>query len=64
MARAHEPDYEAEAADSRHAVQSEDEREVSELAERHVWDVHGQTYTDETLRRTPEIRIRNRNNGN
>jgi len=50
MAQAHKLDCEAAAADCRFIVQSEDETEANGLAKRHMWDVHGQDYTDEELR--------------
>ncbi|AZH26115.1 DUF1059 domain-containing protein [Haloplanus aerogenes] len=50
MAQAHKLDCEAAAAECRFIIQSEDEAEVIELAKRHMWDVHGQDYTDEELR--------------
>jgi predicted small metal-binding protein len=50
VAQAHKLDCEAAATDCRFIIQSEDEAEVIELAKRHMWDVHGQDYTDEELR--------------
>lgn len=51
MATAHRLDCEKEAADCRFIIQSEDEDEAVELARTHMADVHGQTYTDDELRR-------------
>lgn len=49
MAKAHKLDCESAAADCRFIVQSEDEVEAVELAQKHMRDVHGQEYTDEEL---------------
>lgn len=50
MAKAHKLDCEAQAADCRFIIQSENEVEALELAKNHMRDVHGQEYTDEELR--------------
>jgi predicted small metal-binding protein len=49
MAKAHKLDCEAAAADCRFIIQSENEEEAIELAQRHMKEVHGQDYTDEEL---------------
>lgn len=50
MAQAHKLDCESAASRCRFIIQSEDEAEATELAKRHLRDVHGQHYTDEELR--------------
>jgi predicted small metal-binding protein len=49
MAKAHKLDCEAAAADCRFIIQSENEEEAIELAQKHMKEVHGQDYTDEEL---------------
>lgn len=51
MAQAHRLDCEAQAADCRFVIQSEDEDEAVELAREHMERVHGQEFTDDELRR-------------
>ena len=47
---AHKLDCESAESDCRFIIQSENEEEALELAREHMQEVHGQTYTDETLR--------------
>lgn len=50
MAHAHKLDCESQAADCRFIIQSENEDEVIELAQKHMLDVHGKEYSEEELR--------------
>ena len=50
MAHAHKLDCESQAADCRFIIQSENEDEVIELAQKHMQDVHGKEYSEEELR--------------
>ena len=50
MAQAHKLDCEKEAADCRFIIQSEDEDEALELAQKHMQEVHGQDFTADELR--------------
>ncbi|TYL37896.1 hypothetical protein CV102_14295 [Natronococcus pandeyae] len=50
MADAHKLDCEAAEADCRFIIQSEDEDEALELAQRHMKEVHGKEFSDEELR--------------
>ncbi|WP_336344981.1 DUF1059 domain-containing protein [Halalkalicoccus ordinarius] len=50
MAQAHKLDCEAAQNDCRFIIQSEDEEEALELAQRHMQEFHGKDFTDEELR--------------
>lgn len=50
MAQAHKLDCEAAENDCRFIIQSEDENEAIELAQKHMQDVHGREYTNDELR--------------
>lgn len=50
MAQAHKLDCEAAAADCRFIIQSENEREAIDLAQKHMREVHGADYTEDELR--------------
>ncbi len=50
MAHAHKLDCESQAADCRFIIQSENEDEVIELAQKHMRDVHGKEYSEDELR--------------
>lgn len=50
MTKAYRLDCEAQAADCRFIVQSENEAEALELAKRHMSEAHGQDYADDELR--------------
>ena len=50
MSDAYRLDCEAQAADCRFIIQSEDEAEAIELARTHMKEGHGQDYTPEELR--------------
>ena len=50
MAQAHRLDCEASANDCRFIIQSENEDEAIELAQRHMREVHDQDYTENELR--------------
>lgn len=49
MTKAHKLDCESAAADCRFIIQSENEQEAVELAQKHMRDVHGQEYTEQEL---------------
>lgn len=50
MAHAHKLDCEAAENDCRFIIQSEDEREVIELAQDHMKETHGKDYSEVDLR--------------
>lgn len=50
MTDAHKLDCESAEADCRFIIQSEDEGEALELAQRHMKEVHGTEFSDEELR--------------
>jgi predicted small metal-binding protein len=50
MTEAHKLDCEAVSDTCRFIIQSENEEEAIELAQKHMEDVHGQELTDEELR--------------
>jgi len=50
MADAHKLDCESVSDTCRFIIQSEDEEEAVELAQRHMKEVHGQEVTDDELR--------------
>lgn len=50
MVTAHKLDCESVSADCRFIIQSEDESEAIELAQRHMHEVHGKEYTEEELK--------------
>ncbi|WP_254532128.1 DUF1059 domain-containing protein [Natrinema gelatinilyticum] len=50
MANAHKLDCEAVSDTCRFIIQSEDEEEAVELAQKHMKNVHGQEYTGDELR--------------
>lgn len=50
MADAYKLDCEAEAADCRFIIQSENETEALELATNHMREDHGREYSDDELR--------------
>lgn len=50
MAQAHKLDCETSANDCRFIIQSENEDEALELAQKHMREVHGQDYSHDELR--------------
>ena len=50
MAEAHKLDCEAAEADCRFIIQSENEEETLELAQKHMKEVHGKDLSEEELR--------------
>ncbi len=51
MADAHKLDCESVSDTCRFIIQSEDEEEAVELAQKHMKEVHGQEFTDDELRK-------------
>ncbi|MFA9418071.1 DUF1059 domain-containing protein [Natrinema sp. HArc-T2] len=51
MADAHKLDCESVSDTCRFIIQSEDEEEAVELAQKHMKEIHGQEFTDEELRK-------------
>jgi len=50
MAKAHKLDCESAAADCRFIIQSENEGEAIELAQKHMREVHDREFTEDELR--------------
>lgn len=50
MADAHKLDCESTSGDCRFIIQSENEQEAIDLAQKHMREVHGQEYTEAELR--------------